>query len=139
METPNHDQPYRAVGDLRMSDDKAEPPSLRSYCKAMGGTWFTVMSGPLSVPAAIAALWVASQTAKILLGLTAFACVWAAAYAVWKTERKKLVDLQSASAERTRKKLQLLNEISGLRSQMVNLRVEMDKDRIPQGRRFSDV
>ena len=29
-----------------------------AYCRAMWGTWFTAMSGPLSVPAAIAALWI---------------------------------------------------------------------------------
>ena len=57
------------------------------------------MSGPLSVPFAIAAIFVESQTAKILLGLTALACFWASAYYVWKPERGRVVELE-ATADR---------------------------------------
>jgi hypothetical protein len=57
---------------------------------------------------------------------------------VWKPERKKIVDMQDASTERDRQKRQLLDEIAGLRVQMINLRVEMEKDRGPT-KRFSDL
>jgi hypothetical protein len=53
------------------------------------------MSGPLSVPAAIAALWVENQTAKILLGVTAFVCIWAAAYAAWQKEHLRVLQLEA--------------------------------------------
>jgi hypothetical protein len=45
------------------------------------------MSGPSSVPLAIAAVFVSSQIAKTLLGITAFVCFWGAAYGVWARER----------------------------------------------------
>jgi hypothetical protein len=45
------------------------------------------MSGPLSVPLAIAAVFVPSDTVKVLLGLTALVCLWCAAYGVWRRER----------------------------------------------------
>lgn len=79
------------------------------------------MSGPLSVPFAIAAFLVKNQTAQVLLGLTAFVCVWAAAYWVWKPERQALI-------ERDQVKRQLLDEISDLRNQMVTLRIDMERD-----------
>ena len=66
---------------------------LRSYASAMLAHWSTAMSGPLSVPLAIAAFYVQDQTAKVLLGLTAFACLWAASYRVWKVERDKVIAL----------------------------------------------
>lgn len=63
----------------------------------MSSRWFTAMSGPLTVPATIAALWVESPTAKILLGLTAFICFWASAYWMWNAEREKVVALEAAA------------------------------------------
>jgi hypothetical protein len=65
------------------------------FFRAIWGEWFTAMSGPLSVPAAIAALWIENPTAKLALGLTAFICVLAASYAVWKKEREKVIKLEA--------------------------------------------
>jgi hypothetical protein len=74
--------------------NQTKPSNLRAFGSAMWASWFTAMSGPLSVPAAIAALWVENSIARILLVLTAFACFWAAAYAVWKHERDRVLELE---------------------------------------------
>jgi hypothetical protein len=77
---------------------KTNRSNLLEFCRAIWSEWFTAMSGPLSVPAAIAALWIENTTAKILLGLTAFACIWAAAYSVWRRERENVLALEYAAA-----------------------------------------
>jgi hypothetical protein len=66
---------------------------LLDFCRAIFAKWFSAMSGPLSVQAAIAAAFVENQTVKVSLALTAFVCAWAAAYAVWKIERERVVAL----------------------------------------------
>jgi hypothetical protein len=63
------------------------PPSLREFLGTLTATWFTGMSGSLSVPLAVAAIYVESATAKTLLGITAFVCFWAASYTIWSRER----------------------------------------------------
>jgi hypothetical protein len=63
------------------------PPSFREFLATLTSTWFTRMSGPLSVPLTIAAIYVESAAAKTLLGITAFVCFWAASYAIWSRER----------------------------------------------------
>lgn len=63
----------------------------RAFAQAMLAHWFSAMSGPLSVPAAIAAAFAQNQTAQMLLVLTAFVCVWAAAYGMWRSEREKTI------------------------------------------------
>jgi hypothetical protein len=65
----------------------AEKPTLWNFGLAFLHGWATAMSGPLSVPLAIAALWVENNTARALLGVSAFLCVWVAAYGVWRNER----------------------------------------------------
>lgn len=45
------------------------------------------MSGPLSVPLAIAAYFVPNEAARIILGFTAFVCVVFVAFRLWKQER----------------------------------------------------
>jgi hypothetical protein len=59
--------------------------------------------------------------AKILLGLTAFICLWLTAYRVWKPEHNKVV-------ERDQRKHQPLDEISALRQTMVGYRIDMEAD-----------
>jgi hypothetical protein len=79
------------------------------------------MSGPLSVPAAILALWLSNDTAKIILGLTAFICLLVTAYRVWKTEHDKVV-------ERDEKKRQLLDDIAALREKVGDYRIAMEAE-----------
>ena len=61
---------------------------LKDFGKAILADWLARMSGPLSVPAAALALWVSNDTAKILLGLTAFVCLGVTAYRLWKQGRR---------------------------------------------------
>jgi hypothetical protein len=85
------------------------------FARAIFSDWFTRMSGPLSVPAAAAAFWVSNDTAKILLGITAFICLWATAYVVWRKERKKG---QPAKPHPERTLADLLERITGFKSLM---------------------
>ena len=68
---------------------KIKSAGLLDFIRALWSEWFTAMSGPLTVPATIAALWIENRTAKIVLGLTAFSCIWAASYAVWKRSARR--------------------------------------------------
>src|SRR6516164_4705856 len=94
---------------------------FKDFTRAMFGDWLARMSGPLSVPAAALALWVSNDAAKILLGLTAFICLWVTAYRVWKPEHDKVV-------ERDQRKRQLLDDISELREKVGSYRIEMEAD-----------
>jgi len=94
---------------------------IKDFIYAVGRDWLARMSGPLSVPAAILALWLSNDTAKIILGLTAFICLLVTAYRVWKTEHDRVV-------EHDVRKRQLLDEISALREKMVGYRIEMEAD-----------
>lgn len=82
------------LGDMRLKEN-----GLFDFARAMFAGWFTRMSGPLSVPAAALALWVENDTAKYLLGATAFVCLWATAYFVWKAERDKNSKLDGHKAQ----------------------------------------
>jgi hypothetical protein len=99
--------------------------AIADFTRAMLGDWLARMSGPLSVPAAALALWVTNDTAKILLGLTTFICLWVTAYRLWQSEHDKVV-------ERDQRKRQLLNEISALRETMVRYRIDMENDHSAQ-------
>jgi hypothetical protein len=102
---------------------------FKDFTRAMFGDWLARMSGPLSVPAAALALWVSNDAAKILLGLTAFICLWVTAYRVWKPEHDKVI-------ERDQKKRQLLDDISALREKVGRYRIEMEADY--HARRFDE-
>lgn len=71
--------------------DSHKSTGPRAFAQAMLAHWFSAMSGPLSVPAAIAAAFVQNQTGQMLLVLTAFVCVWAAAYGMWRAEREQTI------------------------------------------------
>lgn len=79
---------------------------FRDFIRAFGDHWFNYMSGSLSVPAAMLALYVESPVAKLALWLTAAACIVLAAYLVWRTERLKVIQLE----ERLNGNLELLFE-----------------------------
>src|SRR5437016_1008565 len=64
-----------------------QPTNFRAFLRAMASSWFTGMSGPLTVPLTIAAVFVPSNIAKAILGVTAVFCFWAAAYGIWYRER----------------------------------------------------
>jgi hypothetical protein len=94
---------------------------IKDFTYAVGRDWLARMSGPLSVPAAILALWLSNDTAKIIFGLTAFICLLVTAYRVWKTEHDKVV-------KHNQRKLQLLDEIAALRNKVGDYRIAMEAD-----------
>lgn len=69
--------------------NSTERSGIGDYFRAFSARWFILMSGPLSVPAALAAAWFENTTARILLALTAAACFVFSSYWVWKIEREK--------------------------------------------------
>jgi hypothetical protein len=98
---------------------------IRDFTRTMFGDWLARMSGPLSVPAAVLALWLSNDTAKVLLGVTAFFCLWVTAYRLWKAEHDQLI-------ERDQRKRQLLDDVARLRETMVGYRIAMEADHIAQ-------
>ncbi|SRR6266851_7484135 len=62
--------------------------TLRDFFRAILSSWLLGMSGSLSVPLTVAAVFVPNELAKVLLGVTAFICFWGAAYTVWRRERE---------------------------------------------------
>jgi hypothetical protein len=121
----------RAMKDKDKGVMKSEPwlASVLDFTRAMFGDWLARMSGPASVPAAAFAFWVSNDTAKILLGLTAFVCLWLTAYRLWKSEHDKVV-------QREQRKHQLLGEIAERRETLVQYRIDMEADH--NSRRFDE-
>lgn len=70
---------------------------FRTYLRAFFTDLLTGMSGPLSVPFVIAALWVSSRTQKTLYASLAVVCAMFASYRVWQKDRR------GASAQLTEK------------------------------------
>jgi hypothetical protein len=64
-----------------------QPTTPLAFVRSFFSSWLTGMSGPLSVPFAIAAVFVPSHAAKIGLSATALVCFWSAAFGVWVRER----------------------------------------------------
>lgn len=67
-------------------------PGLVDFIRAFGSRWFVLMSGPASVPLAIAAYFVPNGVARSLLALTASACVFFSCYWVWRVEREARIE-----------------------------------------------
>jgi hypothetical protein len=57
------------------------------------------MSGPLSVPAAVAAALVSNSVARVVLACTAVACFIFSSYWIWRVERQKRDEAESALAQ----------------------------------------
>lgn len=84
-----------AVGDVRLAKFKGS--GLLDFIRALWSEWFTAMSGALSVPAALAALWLDNPTLRVVVAVTALVCFWAAAYRVWKKERDRNLETDDVS------------------------------------------
>ena len=69
---------------------QSDHPSFKGFILAFGANWFTKMSGPLTVPFTVGALFAPSTWAKALLAALAIVCGGVASYGVWAQERKKL-------------------------------------------------
>jgi|GEM_PF-4686793 len=74
-----------------------------SYLKAFTNRWFVTMSGPASVPLAIAGYFVENNAARIVLSLTAIECFVFAAYWVWRGERKVRIEVEGKANDLERK------------------------------------
>jgi hypothetical protein len=61
------------------------------FVYAIMGDWWSRVSGPLSIPAAVLGLWVTNDVAKIAFMLTAYICVWVTAYRLWKPAKLSAV------------------------------------------------
>jgi hypothetical protein len=102
---------------------------IKNFALAVWSEWLTILSGPLSVPVAVAALFVPNDILKILFGLIAFIGVWLTAYRLWKREHDKVV-------ERDATKRQLFDDISALREKVGDYRIAMESDH--QSARFDE-
>jgi hypothetical protein len=69
---------------------------LREFWRAVFSSWATRMSGPASVPAAIAATYLSNSVAKALFGITAIGCILFTAYWVWRVQRLRVIELERA-------------------------------------------
>jgi hypothetical protein len=94
---------------------------IKDFVLAVCSEWLTLLSGPLSVPVAVAAFFVPNDIAKILFGLIAFIGVWVTAYRLWKREHDKVV-------EHDREKRELLDDIAALREKVGDYRIDMEFD-----------
>lgn len=74
----------------RRIENKAGP---RAFLHSFAGTWFSLMSGGLSVPLAVLAFFVGPVPARVVLIITAFVCFCSASYVIWRLERVKAIDL----------------------------------------------
>src|SRR4051794_18519240 len=63
------------------------PITFRAFARAIFSSWFAAMSGSLSVPAAALGVYGPNTWVQLGFAITAFVCVWAAAYSVWARER----------------------------------------------------
>jgi hypothetical protein len=66
---------------------------LLSFLRAFGARWFMTMSGPLSVPLAVAAYFVPNEFARIGLFVTAALCAFFSCYWAWRIERQERIEL----------------------------------------------
>jgi len=70
--------------------------SFANFCKAFTAEWFTLMSGGISVPLVIAAVYFTNPPLKIGLGLTAIVCFVSASFHIWKVEREARIRAEAA-------------------------------------------
>jgi hypothetical protein len=61
------------------------------FLRAFMESWFTKMSGPLTIPFAIAALFVPQVWLKLLCAVLALLCGGSASYAIWRRERQAFI------------------------------------------------
>jgi len=66
-------------------------PTITEFFRAFGANCFTQMSGPLTVPFTMTALFVPSTWLKALFAILAILCGASASYGIWTTERKQLI------------------------------------------------
>jgi len=73
---------------------------IKEFLKAWWSDWLTRMSGPLTVPFAILALYVSSQSFRVLYAVLAIVCAIYTSYRIWLTERLRVETLTHELGER---------------------------------------
>lgn len=74
-------------------------PTFAAFLATFRRHWFAAMSGSFSVPFAAAAVYLENKYAQGVFAALAFSATWFAAYSVWRTERKKVIDLEGSVTE----------------------------------------
>lgn len=67
-----------------------EKPTIKAFLLSFGGQWLTKMSGPFTVPFAIAALFVPQTWQKALFACLAILCAAVSSYGIWAQERRRV-------------------------------------------------
>lgn len=75
---------------------------IRRFLSAIGKDWFARMSGPLTVPFTILALFLPSSAAKILFAVLAVVAAIVTSYRVWKSEYDRAQSLERLFSERSK-------------------------------------
>src|SRR5271168_756903 len=65
---------------------------LGSFFKAISGDWLALMSGPPTVPLAIASYYVSNHSLKVLFGCLAILCGFVSSFRIWAKEHRKYED-----------------------------------------------
>jgi hypothetical protein len=85
------------------------------------------MCGPLTVPFAVAALFVKSENYKVLFGILALLCLGFSSYWIWRAERKKRIKTKRLLGDKV---AALHRQIAGL-----NAATKSDDPKIEKARR----
>ena len=123
--------PLRLLRRRRYPRCMAPAPTIWTFLRTFREHLFALMSGGLSVPFAAAAAYYDSLPAKVGFTLLAITALTVAAYSVWRTEREALIKAE-AKIDRRAIALRLLGEIGTLRTQLVALRIEMERPEATQ-------
>jgi len=80
-------------------------PSLKEFLRVLVSEWPSRVSGGLSVPFTLLALYFGNQYAKALFAVLAVLALLVAVYSVWANERRQLlVELQKTTASELQKR-----------------------------------
>jgi hypothetical protein len=77
-----------------------ERANFGGFLRALRAEWFTAMSGSVSVPFAILAVFVGDTWSKGMLAALSATCFVFAGYRVWKLERERVLELSPRLAPR---------------------------------------
>jgi hypothetical protein len=72
----------------------SEKPSILSFVRSFGASWFYYMSGAPGVLLMVAALVIPQHWLAIAVGVAGIACALTSAYLVWAAERKRVIELE---------------------------------------------
>jgi hypothetical protein len=98
---------FGSIPDVQFSAaDPTRQPTWWNYLRAFGARWFVAMSGPLTVPFAVLAVYAPATYQKIILATLAVVCAGFSSYWVWRAERqaRNAAEDRATEAETTLRK-----------------------------------